>query len=336
MAEGWGGGLWAAADLVTPMAIRVAATLRLADHIAAGVRTSEALAGVVGADADALERVMRHLVTAGVLSWTEGGYGLTALGEHLRDDDPEGVRAWLDLEGAVGRADLCLVQLLHTVRSGEPGYPRQFGRPFWDDLAADAGLAASFDALMGGRLGDDAPAVAAAYPWGELGHLVDVGGGNGSLLITILRAHGELRGTVVDLAGAAAQAERAIDAVGLGHRAEARAGSFFDALPEGAGGYLLSAILHDWDDEPAGRILRRCAEAAGPTGKVFVIEDAGAQGSASTEGDLRMLSYCRGRERTIDQLGELAEPVGLRITSVTPAGSRSLIELGRPGGDGRG
>jgi hypothetical protein len=130
-----------------------------------------------------------------------GTYSLTALGEHLRDDDPEGGRSWIDLEGAVGRADLCFVQLLHTVGTGEPAFPRQFGRSFWDDLSADSGRAASFDGLMGARLVADAPAIAAAYPWGTLGHVVDVGGGNGTLLIAILRAHDDLRGTVIDLAG---------------------------------------------------------------------------------------------------------------------------------------
>ena len=130
-----------------------------------------------------------------------GTYSLTALGEHLRDDDQEGVRPWIDLEGAVGRADLCFVQLLHTVRTGDPAFPRQFGRAFWDDLSADSGRAASFDALMGARLAADAPAVAVAYLGGTLGHVVDLGAGNASLLITILRAHGDLRGTAIDLAG---------------------------------------------------------------------------------------------------------------------------------------
>lgn len=325
-ATGWRGRLWAAADLVTPMAIRVAATLRLADHIAAGRQTAEALAAVVDADRDALGRLLGHLVTAGVLSRTEGGtYGLTALGEHLRDSG--GVRAWIDLEGSVGRADLCFVHLLHTVRTGEPSFPRQFGRPFWDDLSADPGRAASFDALMGARLATDAPAVAAAYPWSTLGHVVDVGGGNASLLIAILRVHASLRGTVVDLAGPAASAERAIAAAGLGHRAGAQVGSFFDALPSAAGGYVLSGVLHDWDDQDALRILQRCADAASETGKVLVVDHIGDDETTDTEGDLRMLCYFRGRERTLEQLGELANRAGLRISSVIPAGSRSITEL---------
>ncbi|GIF02036.1 methyltransferase [Paractinoplanes rishiriensis] len=316
------GGLWAAADLVTPMAIRVAATLRLADHIAAGLRTAEGLAPVVGAEPDALGRLMEHLATARVLDRDGAdGYRLTGLGAQLRDDDPGGLRAWLDLDGAIGHADLCFVELLHTVRTGEPAFPRRYGVAYWDDLAADAGRAASFDALMGGRLLADAPAVAAAYPWGGLGHVVDVGGGDGSLLIAILRAHRGLRGTVLDLAGPVARAEQAIATAGLTGRASARAGSFFDELPAGAGGYLLSGILHDWDDEHAGRILRRCAEAGG---RVLVCDHVGA---ADTEGDLRMLCYVRGRERNLGQLSELAATAGLRPAGVVPAGSRSLVEF---------
>jgi hypothetical protein len=135
------------------MAIRVAATLRLADHIAAGRQTTEALAAAVDTDRDALGRLLGHLVTAGVLSHAgTGTYSLAHLGEQLRDDDLEGVRPWIDLEGPVGRADLCFVHMLHTVRTGEPAFPRQFGRAFWDDLEADSGRAASFDALMGARL----------------------------------------------------------------------------------------------------------------------------------------------------------------------------------------
>ncbi|GAA4208038.1 methyltransferase [Actinocatenispora rupis] len=325
---GWGGALWAAADLATPMAIRVAATLRLADHIPSGTRTADVLAAATGTDPDALRRVLDHLVTAGVLTAADGGYGLTPLGEQLRDDHPGGVRAWLDLDGSVGRADLCFTQMLHTVRTGEPAFPLMFGRGFWDDLAADPVREASFDALMGGRL-TDADAVAAAYPWGGLGHVIDVGGGDGSLLLALLRAHPDLRGTVVDLPGPAARARQAIAAAGLTDRADARAGSFFDPLPTGAGGYVLSGVLHDWDDADAARILRRCAEAAGPTGRVLVVDsldDPGA-GTAYTEGDLRMLCYFNGRERGVADLADLAATAGLAVGPVAPARTHSVLEL---------
>ncbi|HEY1687511.1 MAG TPA: methyltransferase [Solirubrobacteraceae bacterium] len=326
----WNSGLWAMADLFTPMAIRVAATLRLADHIAVGTQTATALAAAVDADEDALGRLLDHLVTAGVLSFTATNtYGLTDLGEQLRDDAPNGIRPWIDAEGSVGRADLCLVHLLHTVRTGEPAFPLQFGRSFWDDLEADPERAAAFDAIMGDRLTADAPTVAAAYPWGELGELVDAGGGDGTLLIAILRAHEKLKGTVIDLAGPVTRAKQAIATAGLSDRADATVGSFFDALPK-AGGYLLSGVLHNWDDADALRILQRCVEASSGAGRVLVADHVDVEGGLpSTEGDLRMLAYFRGRERSYEQLSELARAAGLQVSSVQPAGSRSIVELRR-------
>jgi hypothetical protein len=320
--------LWAMADLATPMAVRVAATLRIADHIAAGRRTAPELAEAAGANADALDRVLRHLVAAGVLGRDRSGrYLVTPRGEALRDDHPAGLRAMLDLESAVGRAELSLVQLLHTVRTGEPAFPVQFGRAFWDDLAADPARSASFDAQMGADVTAWAPDVVAAYDWGSLGHLVDVGGGNGSLLVAMLARYPALRGTVLDLPGAAGAARAALSAAGLADRGEATAGSFFDPLPPGAGGYLLCAILHDWDDAPARAILRRCAEAAGGGGRVFVVERFVTDTDRRTEMDLRVLAWFGGRERSIAELAALAETAGLGLAAVHPAGATPVVEL---------
>ncbi|MFF8773516.1 methyltransferase [Kitasatospora sp. NPDC015120] len=323
-----GGGIWAAADLVTPMAIRVAATLRLADHIAAGTRTAEALAEAVHADRDVLGRLLDHLVTAGVLSGAEGAYELTAMGRYLCEGQPDAMQSVLDIEGALGHAELSLVHLLHTVRTGEPAFPQQYGVTFWEDLSADDGRAESFDSLMGARLAVHASAVAGAYPWGRLRHLVDVGGGDGSMLITILQAHHTLHGTVLDLAGPVRRAGKAIAAAGLDHRARTVAGSFFDELPADGDGYLLSSILHNWDDASAARIMRRCADAAATTGSVFVVDYFNNQ-SIQTEGDLRMLCYFGGRQHSLEQLGGLAGSAGLGIVSVLPAGRMSVVELRR-------
>ena len=321
-------GLWAMADLATPMAVRVAATLRIADHVTHGLRTAPELAEAVGADVDALGRVLRHLVTAGVLRRDESErYVLTARGQALRDDHPAGMRAMLDLEGAIGRADLSFVQLLHTVRTGEPAFPAQFGRSFWDDLAADPARSASFDTQMAADVAAWAPDIVAAYDWGSLGHLVDVGGGNGALLAVLLREHPDLRGTVLDLPGAVEAARKALTAAGLADRGDAKAGSFFDPLPPGAGGYLLCAVLHDWDDAAARAILRRCAEAAGADGRVLVVEKFATDADGRTEMDLRVLAYFAGRERDIAELTALAAAAGLRVAEVHPAGATPVVEL---------
>ncbi len=324
----WGGSLWAAADLITPMAIRVAATLRVADVITTGVTTGPELAAHLGVAEDPLVRVLEHLVSCGYLRRDEAGaYGLTDAGQWLRDDHPNGIRAWLDLEGAVGHADLSVVELLHTVRTGEPAFPRHFGRGFWADLAEHPDRAASFDALMGNQGGDDAPATAAAYDWSALGDVVDVGGGDGTLMIALLRAHPDLRGTVVDLAAPAATAAHALAAAGFKDRGHAEAGSFFEPLPAGAGGYILSRIIHDWDDHDARRILRTCANAARPNGKVIVIEDSKLGASVSTQMDLRMLAYFLGRERSLERIMDLARDAGLAFSAVAPVLNRSLIEF---------
>jgi O-methyltransferase len=326
-------GLTRLADLITPMAVRVAATLRVADHIAMGPRTAAQLAQAVSADPDALDRVLRHLTSVGVLTRDEaGGYGLTPLGDALRDDHPEGLRARLDVGGAIGRADLSFVQLLHAVRTGEPAFPLQFGRPFWDDLASDPGRSASFDVQMGVDVAAWAPAILSAYDWGSLGHVVDVGGGGGTLLISLLRKYPALRGTVVDLPRPAETARKALAAAGLTDRATLVSGSFFDPLPPDAGGYLLSAIIHNWPDQPARDILRRCAKAAGAGGLVFIVEKTGAESeSLRTARDLRALAYFGARERSVDDLAALAADSGLSLVAVHAAGTLSVIELSPAG-----
>ncbi|MGR6975147.1 methyltransferase [Streptomyces cynarae] len=319
--------LWAMASLGTPMALRVAATLRIADHIAAGCRTAAELAEAADAHTEALDRLLRYLAVRGVLERDESGrYALTPLGEPLREDHPAGIRAWFDIDGA-GRGELSFVELLHSVRTGEAAFPVRYGREYWEDLTADPDRVASFNKLLGADVAERAPGVVAAFDWGSLGHVVDVGGGDGSLLAELLRANPDLRGTVVDLPDAVHAAKERF-AAGLGDRADAVAGSFFDPLPPGAGGYVLSLVLHDWDDEPATAILRRCAEAAGADGSVFVIETVGSGGHTPHTGmDLRMLCVYGAKERGIAEFSALGAAAGLHVVAVHPAGPSVIIEL---------
>ncbi|MEV4920248.1 methyltransferase [Streptomyces tirandamycinicus] len=320
--------LWSMASLGTPMAVRVAATLRIADHIDAGRRTAPELAETVGAHPGALDRLLRYLAVRGVLVRDDAGrYALTPLGEPLREDHPAGIRAWFDIEGA-GRGELSFVELLHSVRTGEAAFPVRYGREYWEDLTAEPGRAASFNKLLGEDVAVRAPGVVAGFDWAALGHVVDVGGGDGSLLASLLAANPELRGTVVDLPDAAQAAKERFAASGLGERADAVAGSFFDPLPAGAGGYVLSLVLHDWDDESAVAILRRCAEAAGEGGSVLVIESIGATGDAPHTGmDLRMLCVYGAKERGVAEFSALAAAAGLDVAAVHPAGPSAIIEL---------
>ena len=310
------------------MAIRVAASLRVADHVAHGRRTAGEIAAFVDVDGDALDRVMRHLVTAGVLNVDHGGYGLTDVGERLRDDHPSGARSVLDIDGALGRAELASVHLCEAVRSGEPCFPLLYGLSFWDDLASDTARQESYDKQMGSDVSRWAVDISGAFDWGSLDHVVDVGGGNGSLLAALLWQFPALRGTVVDQPATAGAALAALAAGGLEDRSEVVAGSFFDPLPAGADGYILSAILHNWDNAAATTILRRCAEAAGENGAVFVIEKTGVDGeSPRTDMDLRVLAFFGGKERGVTEITALADDAQLQVVAVHPAGDLSIIEL---------
>jgi O-methyltransferase domain len=185
---------------------------------------------------------------------------------------------------------------------------------------------------MRSQLAEEAPALARAYDWSSLGHVVDLGGGDGTLLAAILTAHPSLTGTVVDLPEVAAAAEQRFAREGLTGRAAAMAGSFFDPLPAG-GSYVLANVLHNWDDEHAVAILRGCARALGENDRVLVVEGLGERSGdhlPRTEMSLRMLAFFAGRERSLQDFADLARASGLEVRSSTPGpGLRSIIELSR-------
>lgn len=309
------------------MSLRVAATLRLADRITDTGATADDLAAATDTEPRALTRVLDHLVAIGVLCRTHNRYQLTELGSELRDED---VRDDLDVTSAIGHAQLALVELPHAVATGQPGYPRRYGRDFWADLAATPALGQSFDAKMARRFREHAPRIAGAVDWRRFHTVADIGGGQGTVLAAILTAHPELHGHLVDLAPTAARAATQFKTAGLADRVRITTGSFFDPLPTDADAYLLSDIMHDWDDEHAHQILARCADAAGPGGTVLLVEPVRGQG-AGTELDLSMLIYFGGYERTIDELTELADAHHLRLTATKPiAPDRTLLEFTGP------
>jgi len=317
------------ADLATPMSIRVAATLGLVERAGAGA-TVERLAAETGTFAPALRRLLDHLVTVGVfaLDVESGRYRPTNLGAQMSEDAPEGIKPLLDINRAGGRADLAFVDLLGTITTGAPAYVHRYGREFWADLGARPELRRSFDAQMNWRFRVQAPQIAERFDWRRFSEILDVGGGDGTVLAAILHAHPDLRGRVLDLAPATAAATDRFAAAGLGDRAGVVSGSFFDPLPVGADAYLLSDILHDWDDDHAREILAGCRRAAGPNGTVVVIEPVRGQG-ADTAIDLFMLICFSGRERTVDELAGLAADCGLVLRgSGSVAEGRTALEFG--------
>ncbi|MFD7127115.1 MULTISPECIES: methyltransferase [Streptomyces] len=324
----WSQELLRKSDLITPMAIRVAATLRLSDHMAAGVRSPAALARATGTDADALGRLLGHLVSADVYRrGDDGTYETTELGTSLRGDVPDSGREWLELDGPIGRGELAFLRLLDAVRTGESVYTTAYGQDFWSDVEADQRLADSFARRMAAGLTWVLPELLARGDWSGVRRVVDVGGGSGALLAAVVGAHPAMRGTLLDLAAPAAAARERFAAAGLQDRCSGVTGSFFDPLPPGADVYLLSNVLLNWDDDRAAAILRRCAEAAAPAGRVLVLEGLLDVQTDQTDLDLRMLVYLDGRMRTSRELDALAAAAGLRRTRLTDLRSmRSLAE----------
>ncbi|MGW1658387.1 methyltransferase [Streptomyces atratus] len=316
-------------DLFTPMAIRVAITLRVAQKIDAGRLTAEALATDTDTDADVLERVLLHLVTVGVLTRNESGeFGLTRIGEDMLVENGKAANPpWLDLNTVAGRAELAFTRLLDVARTGEVAYLAQYGTSFWDDLTRDPSSGTDFDVVMAGGMERRIREIAEAYDWGSLGSVVDVGGGNGTLLTGLLHAHPRLRGTVLDRH--AEPALRTFKHAGLEERATATSGSFLEPLPLGAGGYILSRIQSDWNDADVRTILGHCCEAAGPHGKVIIVDEFATEEGVrcDSEDDLRMLVYYGGKERTMEQVRTLAADVGLSVESLRTAADWTVMEL---------
>jgi hypothetical protein len=319
-------------DLLAPYAIRVAATLGLADRMTEGTTSVDALAAAVAVDPDALRRLLRYLAARGVFQEeADGSFSLNRPARLLRRR--AGFKEWLELDGASGRMDLAYTALLDAIRTGAPVYEKVHGRGFWEDIAANPALASSFEALMSAKSAWLAREVAGARDWRAARHVVDVGGGVGTLMIRILRAYPDLRGTLLDLPPTAAKARDAVAKAGLGERCSVVGGSFFETLPEGGDVYLLSDVLHDWNDAHATAILHRCAEAAGGSGRVVIVEGIVGEDTArelSTELDLRMLVLVGGRQRTLPEFEHLLGAAGLKLLSVRRLRAEaSMLECAR-------
>jgi len=310
MAEQESANLWELSDLCTPWLIHVVATLRIADHIDAGIDQIGPLALAAGCDSYALHRALTYLADKGVFAETAPGrFALTHISRGLLDPQQ---RIGLDLNGIGGRMAHAWSTLLAYVRTGAPAYQERFGLPFWEDLDANPEVGASFDALIG-PLGHGIPnpEFQLSGGWESVRTVADVGGGTGAMLAEILRVRPALRGTLVDLPRTVALSAEIFKNAGVAERVTTVGQSFFDPLPTGADIYLLKGILNDWPDKEAKAILRRCAEAARPNGRVVVLGGV-SQDEARRSLVIEMV-LCGGKHRTVTEFRELASEAGLEV-----------------------
>ena len=295
---------------MTPMALRVAATLRLADHIGDSPRAAEEIAARAGADRDAVVRLLRFLAVRGIFTEPAPGcFGVNEIAAVLRDDHPSGTRRWIDLTGFGGEMDRAVFELLDTVRGTR--------KP----ANAAPETAASYDSLMEAGSRTQAAPLIAACDFAGVSHVVDVGGGTGVLLAEALRVHPSLRGTLVELPGTAAKARTQLAAAGVGARCEVIAGSMFEVPIPAADAYILKFLLHGFNDADAIGVLRRCREASAAGSRIWVMERTVADGDDRTQFtgmDLLMMVLNEGRERTIAEYTALGNEAGFKLARVTP------------------
>lgn len=325
------------ADLITPMTLRVAATIRLADHLDRAELDAATLADRTGTHPRPLRKVLDHLVALDVLSAEGDRYRLAPGGRPLLSaNDALGARPFLDVRNVVGRSEMALVELLHTVTTGAPAYEARHGRTLWDDLVVQGSAIEGQDAFRRDVPMFDAELVVDAYDWSGVGHVVDVGGNTGALAAALTARHPHLRATVLDLPCFADPAAGNLRAAGVSDRATFRPGDFFGDVPAGADVYLLSAILADWDDEAAVRILRTCAAAAGSRGRLLLAEVhlqvVHPDPVRATATQLRLEASMGHPDRTPEDIEALAARAGLQVIW-RGAGSpvRSLIEVAAAG-----
>jgi O-methyltransferase domain/Dimerisation domain len=307
-------------------AIHVAAALGIADLLRDGPRASDDLARATDSHAPSLHRVLRALAAVGVLhEGDDGRFALTAIGECLRSDAPEPVGGWAAFVGRPYHFQ-AWSGLLHGVRTGESPFRSVHGTDVWDYRATHPEESAIFDAAMTAIMRRANAHLLAAYDFGRFATVVDVGGGRGAFLRAVLDANPATRGILFDRPHVVAGAD-------AGERCEVVGGSFFETVPEGADAYLLKAVLHDWEDDDALRILARCRAAIPDDGALLVVDrDLGAanEDAEAKLADLNMLVGPGGRERTRDEFAALLAAGGFELVGATPSAIGLTVFEGRP------
>jgi hypothetical protein len=306
-------------------ALRAALEAGLPDVLGDGELTVDELAVACGAEPRAMLRLVRCLAEAGALVGSAGGrYALSAWGHGLRTGVGS-ARPYVEyIADHVVPAARHLPELVRSGRAGAP-FRKENGRDFFAHFARDPAAGAAFDAAMASTLADVQAAVV-DQEWEGVSTVVDVGGGNGSLLAALLGGHPHLRGVLAEQPHVLPKAERVLNGAGVSGRVRLEPCDFFAGVPAGADRYLLSRVLHDWDDESALRILRTVRAALPPHGRLQLVELVLGEGSGWTMAyDLMMGMLLPGHERTTAEWRALLGAAGLDLHRIDPAGWRGSI-----------
>jgi hypothetical protein len=311
-------------------AIYVIATLGIPDLLGDHALSCHELARLTQTHPRALYRVLRALAAVGLLHEdTCERFSLTRTGKQLRSEVPGSRAAW-----ARNTARPSIWQawehLLHTVRTGETAFRHVHGQHVWQFRARSAEDSAIFDLAMREGSLRVAADLMSCYDFAQFRHIVDVGGGDGALLATLLANFAKISGTLLDQPHVVAKAGDVLRRAGVNERCTIAAGSFFDAVPAGADAYLLKFILHDWDDEQCIRILINCRQAMIGDSKLLIIErliGPPNEGAESKLSDLNMMVNAGGQERSREEFSVLLQGAGFTLRAITALpGPLALLE----------
>jgi hypothetical protein len=316
----------------TSQILYAAVRLGVPDALAAGPVPIEQLAGALECDPGGLTRLLRALVVLGVVEDVAPGHvGLAEQGRPLCADHQRSMRSSLLLLGdpAVWQA---WGQLTHAVRTGETAFDHAHGQPLFDYLAGDSPLSGVFNAAMAEGTDRIASEVAKAYDFGNARTVIDIGGGNGTLLAAVLAAAPAARGILFDTAEGAAAAGSTFRQAGVSDRAAIEHGDFFQTVPQGDV-MLIKGVLHDWDDQRCITVLRNCRKSIPADGRLLVLEPVlpdrldTAEANGVVMSDIAMLVYTGGRERGRAEFEDLLAESGFRLADVSPMLPGSMIRI---------
>ena len=314
--------------------LSVAVQLRIPDLVAGGPRSNDDLAGATDTDPPSLYRLLRALAYLGILEETERRhFGLTDMGQLLRSDVPGSMAATTQLFCGE-HSWRAWGDLMAGVQTGKPSYERGIVSEPFVEFGENVEGSTNFNQAMSEGTRREAPGVTEAYDFSQFSTLVDVGGGDGTLLAAILAATPGMQGVLLDTAPGTAQAAERLRAAGVGDRCQVVVGDFFDAVPAGADAYIMKSVIHDWDDDRCVTILSNCRQAMKAEGKVLVLEPvlpAVVKPSFARLGvimsDLNMLVNTGGKERTEDEFASLLEASGLAMTGLTRVAKPSILSV---------
>jgi hypothetical protein len=309
---------------VTSRMITAAVRVGLTDEMGDAAKSTTELAAATSTNEDSIRRLLRALTALGLAS-QEGAnrFRLSGLGSYLRSD-AEGSMYPLAMMASDGAMWQAWGAMEYSLRTGRPAFDQALGRGLFDYFAENEKVADHFHDTMASNARIIAPAIVDGYNFASFTTVVDVGGGNGTLIAAILGANPKVRGVVFDTADGLKDAPDVLKRAAVYNRCNLHQGDFFKSIPPGGDAYLLKNVLNDWDDERAALILRHCAQAIGTEGKVLVVAavmpvDARSEDAmVPVMGDIEMMVTTGGKERGLEDYRRLFAQNGLRLGRVVP------------------